>query len=216
MKISQSWTALLLALPCASLAAVIVDVQGAQIDVEPPNGFASAPATQNWLTEAIAKTVPPSNSLVTYFLTEQAARSVSTGRDRVAPQRRLVVQVSRRFDNRNFEAIDFESTRQVARERQGRPTDEVRAKAKVLLEQRGLMQDNVLSLGVFVDQPQYFGITNVMTYKNSSPVVGCSMFVFVKKRLLFLYIFVDGGSSADIAWVRTVGRDWAEKVIRSN
>ncbi len=205
-----------LTLPYLTFAAVSVDVQGIQIDVEPPKGFAPAPATQKWLTEAIAKSVPPSNTLVSYFVTDQAARRLATTADRVVPPRRLVVQVSKRFDNRNVETSDFESTRRVARERQGQPSDEVRAKAKVLLEQRGLVQDNVMSQGVFVDHPQYFGVTNVMTYKNRPPVVVCSMFVFVKKRLLFLYVFVEGGSSADTVWVETVGRDWAEKVIRSN
>lgn len=207
---------LLLTMPCVTSAAVFADVQGAQIDVEPPKGFASAPAAQKWLTEAIANSVPPSNRLVSYFVTDEAARGLATSRDQAVPNRRLVVQVSKRFDNKSTETIDFESTRRIARERQGRPSDEVRAKAKEMLEQKGLIQDHILSLGLFVDEPKYFGITNVMTYKNSSSLVACSMFVFVKKRLLFLYVFVDGGSSADTAWVETVGREWAEKLIRLN
>ena len=216
MTLLRSVVVLLLTLPHLTLAAVFVDVQGIQIDVQPPKGFTSAPAAEKWLTEAIAKSVPPSNTLVSYFVTDQTARRFATAADQLVPPRRLVVQVSKRFDNRDVEKGDFESTRRVALERQGRFSDEVRAKAKVMLEQRGLIQDNVLSLGVFVDQPQYFGVTNVMTYKNSPSLVGCSMLVYVKKRLLFLYIFVEGGSSADTAWVEKVGRDWAEKVIRSN
>ncbi len=80
-----------------------------------------------------------------------------------------------------------------------------------------------ISLGVFLEQPNAFGFTNLMKYRvategeelDSIVAVGSS-FILTRGKMLFTYVYSVYETQDDVDWVRSKSKEWVNSLLVSN
>lgn len=176
--------------------------------------------------------VPPYNRLIAAFVPfDQLGSSNGKTPDRIA-----LVAVSRQFESKNISESDFKMIVQdvakqfdtTAESYANNNEEEFNQKLKALdLENVKVTFDKPISLGALFSLPNAAGFGTILKVSASnsvpSPAVESSstkalsvLFVRLKNRVVFAYIFADYENRETASWIRQASEDWCKAMLAVN
>ena len=167
---------LLAANPAIADANVEVDVGGVKIDVQAPNRFYEISSLSSETREIAEMGTPSTNRLLAVFVSEEDLGRIVKSESPIL-ERYILLQVSRRLEAANISNTDFQKLVTHFKDQQNVLFNKHKDKIDSLLEDatkkmskeydlllKMKLGENI-SLGVFLEQPNAFGFTNLMKYR---------------------------------------------------
>jgi hypothetical protein len=179
--------------------------------------------------------VPPYNQLIAGFVNADDASKVGPGVVKAPPQIAMMA-VSRQYESTDIKedgfkmivdnvAKQFESTAEsYAKENE----EEFNRRMKALdLDNIKITMEKPVSLGCLFSTPNSVGFGTILqvsaTNSEEKPAKGHSvqkalsvLFVRVRNRVLFGYIFADYEGPDTVKWLRKVSSDWSNAILTAN
>jgi hypothetical protein len=171
--------------------------------------------------------VPPYNRLIAAFVPSDDFHSIASG-DKRTPSHISMVAVSRQYESKDVSEDDFKlvidgvskqfdsTVNSYVKEDQ----EEFNRRLKSLnLDNVKITFDKPISLGTlfYSQNAAGFGtILQVSANDVSSKKVLSVLFLRVKNRVLYAYIFADYKDQETAKWIRQASEDWADAILKAN
>lgn len=205
-------------------------VGGTQIEIPTPAGFVRVTPEMTKVNDLVRHFVPATNEQLTLYIAEADAPA-ALAKDLPSLTRRLHVQLPKKLVGHSLTASQFKQLQQMAKadseKLHERARDSLDLSAASKVASRLLDASMVIKAGGVVPMPYHEEsdrtIASSMLMVNevgtdsgvahSEVISATSTYVFVKDKLLFLYVY---GSKDDLEWTREKSKEWAAAVVKAN
>jgi hypothetical protein len=184
---------------------------------------------------ALAQTmIPATNRLLGVYLSDWDYEKLVNGE---APDfdRYMFIQVHRELENKNISRSDFGEISTQLKAQQDTILDDVREDVGKIFDSASdqiskdydvsldMQLGDQKSLGVFLDQPNAVAFTSLVKYQGSLEgesfdyvMAGSTMLMKVKRRLLYVYVYSQYETQADVDWVESRTSELANLILTTN
>ncbi len=184
---------------------------------------------------AMNQFVPPYNRLVAAFVSPDDLQKINSG-DRSTPPRIALVAISRQYEFQNVSESDFKIVIDGVRKQFDSTADSYAQENEEEFNRRlkSLDLDNVkitfekpVSLGILFSKRNAGGFGTILQVSASDasarPASEVSsrkllsvLFLRVKNRVLYAYIFADYKDQETVKWLRKASEAWADQILNAN
>jgi hypothetical protein len=184
---------------------------------------------------ALAQTmIPATNRLLGVYLSDRDYEKLVNGE---SPDfdRYMFIQVHRELENKNISRADFREISTQLKAQQDTILDDVREDVGKIFDSASnqiskdydvsldMQLGDQKSLGVFLDQPNAVAFTSLVKYQGSLEgesfdyvMAGSTMLMKVKRRLLYVYLYSQYETQADVDWVESRTSELANLLLMAN
>ncbi len=145
--------------------------------------------------------------------------------------RYMLVEVSRRAEaaTQEISASDFAEVIASVKQQIGDGTtlaktaqsssEEATRKLREMGDSKGISIQQITPLGVIFQSPDAYAVAMASPVTSggvASQVLNASVLLRVRGRLLFVYLYADGGDEASLNWLKTVAGEWTRQILSYN
>lgn len=169
--------------------------------------------------------VPDANRLLAAFVTQEDLAELPKGKKGLS--RYCLVEVSRRAEFIDIDEAGFKQVADGVSKQMGTSldatvkteTDAINRKIAALGAQGNISIEKTVSLGPVFSKPNAFGIATLVPVSvggKTTTMVGSSVILRARNRLIFGYVFMEYKDKDSAAWVSRISESWADAVLKAN
>lgn len=218
----------------AQTASAPLQVGGVAIEAPALPGFNEISKISPDVVALAEAMIPATNRLLGVYLSDRDYEKLVNGE---SPDfdRYMFIQVHRELENKNVSRADFREISTQLKAQQDTILEDVREDVGKIFDSASdqiskdydvsldMQLGDQKSLGVFLDQPNAVAFTSLVKYQGNLEgesfdyiMAGSTMLMKVKRRLLYVYVYSQYETQADVDWVESRTSELANLLLTAN
>ncbi|MCP4392990.1 MAG: hypothetical protein GY804_01785 [Alphaproteobacteria bacterium] len=211
-----------------------VEIGGTKIDVQALDGFYEISSISPKALKLFDTLTPPTNRLLAVFVSEKDLNKIKND-ENLNLKRYMILQVYKTSENKYISENEFTPFKTLIKNQHENLLKYSKDKIKSLLKDASKKLSNdydiplkinigeQVPLSIFLEHPSAIGFTTLSKYQTAvkgnkidTTVAYSTLFVKVKNKLIYAYVYSDYETQEDIDWVNSQSKSWVESIIASN